>query len=557
MPAPERDLAGLAERFRGLGEGAPLLARTEPHAYQVGDAEEFYVFELAGEPRIRTATATLRHVTEHAYFFVEGGAAVSESTLERIGADFEELVYPTVTSAFGPVPNPGVDSDPRITLLHANLSGAGGYFSRSDAYPRSVMPFSNEREILYIDAGMLASPGTPYNALVAHELQHMVHANVDASEDSWVNEGLSQVAAQMVGGGSDWNSTFLANPDTGLIEWAELGSSAVHYAASELFFSYLLDRFGGREQVGDLVAEPADSIEGVQRYLDGFDVRFEDAFSDWVIANYLDEESGPHSHPRLDTSITTLEEIAPGEGSGDVSQFGTDYLVAEGGEFSFEGAEQASLGIPHASAPLYWSNRGDDIDTHMTRLLDLTGVDSATLTFDAWYEIERGWDYAYVAVSTDGARTWETLATSTTADYDPAGQAYGPGYTGSSAGWIGETVDLSEYAGSEMLLRFEYVTDQSTHGTGFAVDNIEVAEISFRDDGAGEGWAAAGFRRVQGALEQEWIVQVIDTQTREVARLALDGGGGSVALGGRSVIAVSAVTEGTTERATYRWRLQR
>ena len=46
---------------------------------------------------------------------------VLPSALEAIGSDFEDRVYPLVTAAFGREWSPGVDSDPRIAILHANL----------------------------------------------------------------------------------------------------------------------------------------------------------------------------------------------------------------------------------------------------------------------------------------------------------------------------------------------------------------------------------------------------------------------------------------------------
>jgi immune inhibitor A len=544
-------------RFLGLDPTTEPITRDEPFDYAVGDTEQFYVFDLAGEPSVQTITATLRKITDHAYFFVEVGVPAAEATLEHVGSDFETIIYPSVHAAFGSERTPGVDSDERITLLHANIAGTGGYFNGGDELPRSVYPFSNEREMLYLGAGVLSSPGAPYNALVAHELQHMIHSYADASEESWVNEGMSQVAAELVGGGSDWLSLFLSMPDTGLIDWPELGSSAIHYGAAELFFSYVLDRFGGRDNAKVLLSEQSDGIGGVRAYLEPFGVKFEDAFADWLVANYLDEESGKYAHADVSTSISPGASAAGrSSGDGDVNQFAADYIAVEGaGTLRFDGSDEVTIGVPPADGAFYWSQRGDDIDSRMTREFDLTGVDSAEISFDTWFDIEEGWDFAYVAASTDDGKTWEALQGVHTTDYDPVGQSYGPAYTGESGGWIEETIDLSAYAGGEVLIRFEYITDGSTHGTGFAVDNINVPEIAFLDDGAGESeWDAEGLRAVEGRLPQRWIVQVIDLDSRDLEQLDLDGNNvGTAVLGRRSVIVVSAVTEGTSERALYSW----
>ena len=238
---------------------------------------------------------------------------MDDATLQRIGRDFEAAVYPRVTAAFGKEPSPGVDADPRISIVHAHLSGAGGYVTSTDSLPRAVAARSNEREAVYLDASFLDSPGADYNAVLAHELQHLIHYGVDPGEESWVNEGLSQVAAELVGAAADGTASFLAEADTQLNDWP-VGGPGVHYEESELFFRYLLDRFGGRENAAALVAEPGDGIAGVDAYLRDFDTTFEDVFADWVIANYLDEPSGPYAHEGVDLSPPAATAAAVGDG---------------------------------------------------------------------------------------------------------------------------------------------------------------------------------------------------------------------------------------------------
>ena len=68
-------------------------------------------------------------------------------------------------------------------------------------------------------------------------------------------------------------------------------------------------------------------------------------------------------------------------------------------------------------------------------------------------------------------------ARSTTTD-DPVEVAYGPGYTGVSDGWVDERIDLSAYAGSEIEIRFEYVTDTTLQKPDFAIDDVAITERS-------------------------------------------------------------------------------
>jgi immune inhibitor A len=558
---PGRDLIDLARRFRGLPPDAPRLARQTPYSYQTGDRETFTLVDL-NTPKLVQISATVRYISDHAYFFVEDGVSASDSALQSVAQDFESIVYPTVHADFGSEWTPGVDSDPRITILHANLRGAYGYFSAGDEYSLAAVPYTNEREMLYLAASALGSPGPRYNALVAHELQHLVHWNADPDEDTWVSEGLSQVAAEAVGGGSDWLGLFLQAPDTQLNLWP-VDNPRIHYAASELFFSYLLQRFGGFQNASRLLQEPADGIAGVDAYLQPFGATFRDVFADWVIANYLDADEGPYSHPGIDARVTDVTRInLAGNGSGTVAQFAADYFhvdpPGDRATFSFDGSATVSNGVPQHDGAFWWSGRGDAIDSRLTREFDLTGVASATLRFSAWWDTELGWDYGYVAASTDGGRSWTALRGSRTSDYDPVQSAYGPGYTGQSGGWVDEQMDLTPFAGQKVLLRFELVNDDSTDLTGFAVDDIEIPEIGFRDTADSDaGWQVEGFRQVQGPLAQQFIVQVIpDGDQPTVRRVGLDTHNhADVELGGPATIVISGATEDTAEPSSYAWSL--
>ncbi len=553
---PERDRFDLAQRFRGLPADTPRVARTEPFAHEVGDSETFSLLDL-DNPSTYEVTATVRAITDHAYFFVQDGTSYDDSALQQITADFESEIWPKVTAAFGQPWTPGVDGDPRITILHANLRGAGGYASGADSFPRAVAPTSNEREMLYIDRGVLSSPGVAYNELVAHELQHLIHAHADDGEDSWVNEGLSQVASQLVGGGQVWIPQFLAQPDLQLDHWPTAGYTVPNYAASELFFAYLLDHYGGRANASTLLNEPGDSWDGVDAYLAVYGTTSDNVFADWVVANWLDTEDGPHSHPNLDLTTSVSQSVTSGEsGDGAVHQFAADYFRVESGTFRFDGADEVSIGVPEHDGAFWWSGRGDSIDSRLTRQIDLRDVDEATLRFDAWYEIERGWDYAYVAASTDDGVTWTTLPGRHTTTDNPTGASFGHGYTGTSNGWITEEIDLSEFAGRQLLIRFEYVTDDSANQVGFAVDNIEVRKSgSVNASRLDSGWQAEGFRIVDGPLQQRFIVQLIDEAG---AVTALEAGAGNVfevGLSGPTTVVVAAITRGTTEPASYSWSL--
>lgn len=76
--------------------------------------------------------------------------------------------------------------------------------------------------------------------------------------------------------------------------------------------------------------------------------------------------------------------------------------------------------------------------------------------------------------------------------------------------WLEQSVDLSPFAGQEILLRFEYVSLPGRENEGFAVRNIAIPALGFTDD---EGWTLNGWQRITNTLPQQWLVQAITTGT--------------------------------------------
>jgi immune inhibitor A len=165
------------------------------------------------------------------------------------------------------------------------------------------------------------------------------------------------------------------------------------------------------------------------------------------------------------------------------------------------------LNTPAAGAFEYYGGKGDEVDHKMVASVDLTGKTSATLDFDAWYNIEQDWDYAMVQVSKDGGATWESLSSDrTTTTLDPGGypaiKENLPGYTGSSNGWIHEKIDLSAYAGQKIQIQFRSMSDWATNLEGFFADNVTVtadgSEV-FSDGAEGEPkFTLDGFEKHDG-----------------------------------------------------------
>jgi hypothetical protein len=152
----------------------------------------------------------------------------------------------------------------------------------------------------------------------------------------------------------------------------------------------------------------------------------------------------------------------------------------------------------------------------LTRSFDLTSY-SGPLSFNywIWYDTEQGWDYGYVEASTDG-ENWEILTTPSGTGTDPQGSNYGWGYTGYSGGkftpvWIFESLDISRFAGQNLLIRFDYITDSNVTGEGFLLDDLSSPEIGYSEDfeTTDTSWIVNGWARIQNVLPQTYKLALI------------------------------------------------
>ena len=567
---PDRDLHQLAKELM-WPPGSPDIPRVvnpEPVSFSRGREEKFWLIRFL-TLEVHQADFELRLVSERAYWYIEKGMEVDPEDLERSAREFEENIYPKVSGTFGREWSPGIDNDPHLNIIHAQLQGVGGYFSSSDEHPQEVYPYSNERESIYLNIAALPVGSSQYLDVLAHELQHAVHWNSDPNEETWVNEGLSELAVAVAGYGSHSIRRFLRSPNVSLIHWPlDQRNLGAHYGGASLFMVYLAEHYGPVEEIGRLVANPADGLVGIDSYLagGGHGVTAREVFGNWVAANILDEDEGIYGYQDLKVRAQVARTIdSYQEFTEEISQYAADYTELKDFDqplwLQFNGAEENAL-IPAEvdQVGCWWSNSGDSINSTLSRRVDLTGISSASLKYQLWYEVEESWDYGYVQVSQDQGQSWQILETPETSPQNPIGNGFGAGYTGESRGWINQTVDLTPFVGSEVLLRFQYVTDDAIGGIGLCIRYISIPEAKLQVDDA--WWQPAGFVRINNRVRQDFAVQVIlvgkeKGEESRVLRMPLDRTNhGELILQapqdyGRVVVAVVAMAPGTRQPAAY------
>ena len=573
--APERDLYQLTEELvPGVSGPIDRVVNREPVSYSQGRRDTFWLVDLPALGRY-SSEFELRLVTPHAYWYVEDGLSVAQKDLERSAFRYEEEVYPRVTATFGMEWTPGVDNDPHLNILNANLRGVGGYYSASDEYPIVVDQYSNQREIIYINTGAGAFPvgTTGYLETLAHELQHAIHWNHDRSEDTWVNEGLSELAATVAGFDQFSIFRFLTSRPTSLVHWplTAVGAGA-NYGAASLFMHYLVEHYGDWNDLTGLIKEPLDGIAGIDSYLaaSAYSSRFRDVFRDWLVANLLDEDQGRYSYGELSVQQRVTQSIRDfGSIESQVPQYASEYVEIEKDllvgpiQVSFQGATETALLPVEVPAPgCWWGNSGDSIDASLTRTLDLSSLEQASLAYRIWFDLEEDWDYAYLEVSLDEGETWAVLGTPNTTSENPIGNSYGEGYTGKSDGWLTESVDLTPYAGGQIQVRFQHITDDAINGDGVCVAGISVPHVGLMD--LVDGWESNGFVFTGNRVKQGYIVQVIVMGDKNrVTQMSLDdANAGELTVEAPAefdqvVVAVAALAPKTRQSARYTLRVQR
>ena len=107
--------------------------------------------------------------------------------------------------------------------------------------------------------------------------------------------------------------------------------------------------------------------------------------------------------------------------------------------------------------------------------IDLSANAHPRLNFWTKFDIESGWDYGQVEISTNNGTTFTPLAGSYTTlgsgSFQPNGE---PLYDGIQSSWVNEIMDLTNYNSSQVKLKFELKTDGSVEEDGWFVDDIGI-----------------------------------------------------------------------------------
>ncbi len=319
----ERELieAGWSPGARDLAAAAAAASVPE-----LGEVREFEVLNRGGG--FDPVTATARWVGSQVAIFVDQASpapGLGDPDLEALGAKFEDPIFSVVSGSFG-MPS-DIDGNRRVVVLltpRVNaLSGSGedgivgGFFYAGDLLPGEEG--SNGGEVFYSlvpDPGGTMGPSISVDevklwvpAVLAHELQHMIHFNRRVFESGaltgetlWLSEGLAHLAEQLVAdtlsarGESEEAAVFLrANLLRGQEYMDSAGSASALQDAGTgtlaerggawLFTRYVEEHFRTASILERLTAT---ALSGEANVEAATGLPFADLFSGWSAAVYTD-----------------------------------------------------------------------------------------------------------------------------------------------------------------------------------------------------------------------------------------------------------------------------
>jgi len=271
---------------------------------------------------------------------------VTQPQLDYLAAEFDEIL-PKDRAYFGDedyhdgsmAALPGMiglpgdyyhDPEGKSIIMISNI-GDESYYNAS--YPNyiagfywSTFEYYFDRNIINIDAydfvHRVGEPDNPdcaswwipddpknrvnlYESIIAHEYQHLIHADWFPGDETFMNEACSLFAEPLCGYEFDMGQVnwFLATPDNSLTYWGEQGGKNLlaDYGAAFLWALYLTDHYGFDflqkyvqanwewdpvNEVWIYIDVPTEAQARINYFLpEGVD--FNDVFHDWRLANLI------------------------------------------------------------------------------------------------------------------------------------------------------------------------------------------------------------------------------------------------------------------------------
>ena len=388
---------------------------------------------------------------------------VNTELLELWIQKFNTEIHPIITNVFY-----NTDINPYIYVVITNLNpGIAGYYSDSNNYPVNLHYGSNEVDIIFIDIDQIKNGEESFLSTLTHELTHLYQSQISSYSNSWIKEGTAELITNSVGLQRPLDSNIFSKP----ISLSNLNNPNLQqYGYFTFFFLYLQDRFYPLN-LYELLQYENKSIEGIIDYLKtnhNYQNHSKDLLNEWglevlncIIENCSFYDDFINSTPVIELNDSQTIEMLPLS-----LQF---YKILDSQNTSI----QISTEILNENNDIWWSGNGDLIDNMITFEFEIKDLDNYSLYFDTYFDIEGRFDLVYLEISKDGGASWEILSTPAMNSQSSSFYALGPHYTNQIEDWINEEILIGNLnITDKLLVRFEYITDDSVNNKGFYIKDI-------------------------------------------------------------------------------------
>ena len=297
----------------------------------VGERATFFVDSSYSKTNQTSINATLKNSSDLLDIYIEDNwwnEATEEEKREAIdnlnslSQEFSSRMFNQLTYSYGSVWDTGVSTtNKKISILfHELKEDAKGYVRNIDMYEKVVAPYSNQREMVYLNTDDISDE--LLKSYLAHEFSHLIQINqkekkLGNPEETWLNELRAEYAPTLMGynKASDKDnylrkrvSTFLSNSTRSLNQW---NNDIYNYGVVSMFGHYIVDHYGAEILTESLKNSNKVGIESIEEILEkrGYTDSFEEIYTNWTIANYVNNCSVGGKYCYKNENLTGLQII--------------------------------------------------------------------------------------------------------------------------------------------------------------------------------------------------------------------------------------------------------
>lgn len=176
------------------------------------------------------------------------------------------------------------------------------------------------------------------------------------------------------------------------------------------------------------------------------------------------------------------------------------------------------LSFPNSVSDSPFGNYNPNIENelNLNRSINLTNplIKNAYLTFDAKWDTEDGFDYIQLIVN-DGVNDYPMCGNYSNLGIAITGQPEGePLYDGLQRDWINEYINLNQFIGNVITIKYVMKSDGAIQKKGFYFDNFKIYSIIEKEVSLDESFEPNEFEFFPNPFENELTINNVDNKDR-------------------------------------------